>query len=97
MPRILANASRLLSRMTGGAENTTLCHRAAMRWGWDCLFCRAEGRWADAAIGRGFLAAYEAWAVVSHVRTIHPFFLAKLSSRRRSRRSVVQYSGSRLL
>jgi len=32
MHRILANASRLLSRMTGGAENTTLCHRAAMRW-----------------------------------------------------------------
>jgi len=41
MHRILANASRLLSRMTGGAENTTLCHRAAMRWGWDCIFCRA--------------------------------------------------------
>lgn len=40
MHRILANASRLLSRITGGAPNTTLCHRAAMRWGWDCLFCR---------------------------------------------------------
>jgi len=27
--------------MTGGAANTTLCHRAATLWGWDCLFCRA--------------------------------------------------------
>lgn len=44
MHRILANASRLLSRMTGGAENTTLCHRAAMRWGYDCVFCRIVGR-----------------------------------------------------
>ncbi|MBC7148987.1 MAG: hypothetical protein H5U22_06370 [Rhizobium sp.] len=41
MHRFFADLSRLLSRLTGGAPNTTLCHRAAMRWGWDCLFCRA--------------------------------------------------------
>jgi hypothetical protein len=41
MHRILADLSRLLSRMTGGRAGTTLCHRIAMAWGWDCLFCRA--------------------------------------------------------
>lgn len=40
MHRILANASRLMSRLTGGRPGTTLCHRAAMRWGYECLFCR---------------------------------------------------------
>jgi len=40
MHRILANASRLLSRLTGGTRGTTLCHRAAMRWGYDCVFCK---------------------------------------------------------
>lgn len=44
MHRILANASRMLSRLTGGRPGTTLCHRAAMRWGWDCLFCRAVAK-----------------------------------------------------
>lgn len=41
MHRILANASRWLSRLTGGRPGTTLCHRTATRWGYDCLFCRA--------------------------------------------------------
>lgn len=41
MHKFLADASRLLSLLTGGARGTTLCHRAAMRWGWDCIFCRA--------------------------------------------------------
>jgi len=40
MHRFFAGLSRLLSRLTGGAPNTTLCHRAAMRWGWGCIFCR---------------------------------------------------------
>lgn len=40
MHRFFADLSRLLSRLTGGAPNTTLCHRAAMQWGWDCAFCK---------------------------------------------------------
>lgn len=40
MHRILANLSRSLNRLLGGRPGTTLCHRAAMAWGWDCLFCR---------------------------------------------------------
>lgn len=38
--RIMAGLSRKLSQLSGGPPNTTLCHRAAMAWGWDCLFCR---------------------------------------------------------
>lgn len=41
MHKFLADASRVLSRLTGGRKGTTLCHRAAMRWGYDCVFCRA--------------------------------------------------------
>lgn len=44
MHRVLADFSRWANRRLGGAENTTLCHRAAMRWGWDCVFCRVVGR-----------------------------------------------------
>ena len=43
MIRVLANASRLLSRLSGGAEGTPLCWRAAMRWGDYCAFCKIVG------------------------------------------------------
>jgi hypothetical protein len=43
MHKFLADTSRLLSRLTGGRKGTTLCHRAAMRWGYDCVFCKLVG------------------------------------------------------
>ena len=43
MHRVLANASRFLSRITGGEAGTTLCRRAAVKWGPDCAFCRLVG------------------------------------------------------
>lgn len=44
MHRLLADVSRMLSRMTGGRRGESLCHRVAMRWGYDCLFCAAIGK-----------------------------------------------------
>lgn len=44
MLRVLADASRLLSRITGGEAGTTLCKRAALRWGYDCWFCALVGK-----------------------------------------------------
>jgi hypothetical protein len=43
MRAVLADFSRLLNRMTGGEPGKTLCWRMAMRFGHDCLFCRAVG------------------------------------------------------
>lgn len=35
-----AGLSRLLNRLMGGGKGKTLCHRVALRWGWNCRFCR---------------------------------------------------------
>ena len=43
MHKWLADLSRLLSRITGGEAGTTLCWRAAMRWGDYCAFCKLVG------------------------------------------------------
>jgi hypothetical protein len=40
MHRVLADASRILSRLSGGPAGSTVCKRAALRWGYDCLFCK---------------------------------------------------------
>ena len=39
----LGRVSRWLSRATGGEPGTTLCARAGIRWGHDCLFCKCVG------------------------------------------------------
>lgn len=38
--RLMAGLSRALSRATGGKPGHTLCRRVAVRYGYDCLFCR---------------------------------------------------------
>ena len=43
MISVLADLSRLLNRWTGGEAGRTLCWRAAMRLGDNCLFCRFIG------------------------------------------------------
>lgn len=43
MRRLIADFSRLLNIAFGGPRGKTLCWRVAMRWGDDCLFCRAVG------------------------------------------------------
>lgn len=43
MHRVLADASRLLSRLSGGPAGSTVCKRAALRWGYDCAFCAFIG------------------------------------------------------
>ena len=43
MQRVLADLSRLLSRISGGSAGSTLCKRAALRWGYDCAFCKLVG------------------------------------------------------
>lgn len=40
MRKVIADLSCILCRVTGGAPGKTLCHRAAMTWGYDCAFCR---------------------------------------------------------
>jgi hypothetical protein len=40
MHRVLADFSRWANKVLGGEDGKTLCWRAAMRWGDDCLFCR---------------------------------------------------------
>lgn len=40
MRATIATLSRVLCSLTGGPSGKTLCWRAAMRWGDDCLFCR---------------------------------------------------------
>lgn len=39
--RFMADLSRAANRASGGTSGKTLCNRIAMRWGYDCLFCRA--------------------------------------------------------
>ncbi len=41
---LIANFSRMACSVTGGPSGKTLCLRAAMRWGDDCLFCRLVGQ-----------------------------------------------------
>lgn len=43
MRKIIADLSRLICAATGGPSGKTLCWRAAMRWGDNCLFCRLVG------------------------------------------------------
>jgi hypothetical protein len=42
--RAAAGLSRLLNRATGGHPSRTLCSRIALRWGWNCVFCRVVER-----------------------------------------------------
>lgn len=42
--RLMADASRLLNRVLGGRGGKSLCWSIAMRWGYDCAFCKLVGK-----------------------------------------------------